>query len=103
MLEAASDGVLIFGAGKHEIGADAEPFQPLPHDVLEQLAGALAADGIGIENSDSRRTHGPRLENRAALLQNVDDGFQLLLTDGEWSALDRSHALARGCVTEVQR
>src|SRR5208282_6019097 len=94
MLQTAGDRILIFGAGKHEIGVDAEPLQALPHDVLEQLAGSLTTYRIGVENSDSRRTHGPRLENWAALLQNIDDSFQLLLGHGEGSALYGGYALA---------
>ena len=50
--------------------------------------------GISVENSNSGGTHRPRLQNRAALLEDADDGFQLVLGDGKWSALDGGDALA---------
>src|SRR5450759_5630104 len=70
--------------------------------MLEQLAGALAANGVGVENSYSRGTDRTGLEDGAALLENTDDGIELILGDGKGGALDGGNALAGDRVAEVQ-
>src|SRR5437588_9082967 len=103
MLQAACNGILIFGARQDEIGGDAEALETLAHDVFEQLAGAVAADGVGIENADGGVADGTGLEDWAAILEDADDGIQLILGYGKWSALDGGDALADDGVAEVWR
>ena len=67
-MQAAGDRILIFRAREYKIGADPEALQALAHDVFEQLAGALAADRIGVEDSNGRIAHRPRLEDRTPCL-----------------------------------
>src|ERR1035441_2779781 len=88
--------------GEYKICIDAEAFEALPHDVLEQLAGALAADGVSVENSYSRSADGTGLEDGAALLEDTDDGVELIFGDGEGGALDGGNALTGNRVAEVQ-
>ena len=102
MLQAAGDGILIFRAGQDEICVDAEALEALAHDVLEQLAGALAADGVGVENSYSRGADRAGLQDGAALLEDADHGVELIFGDGEGGALDGGDALAGDGVAEVQ-
>src|ERR1035438_350977 len=103
MLQAAPHGVLVLGARQSEVGGNPEPLQPLAHDVLEQLPGPLSADRIGVKDSDGRRPYGPRLENGTALLDDVDDGLQVVLGNREGSALYRCNPLSRNGIAEIQR
>jgi hypothetical protein len=103
VLHAARHGILIFGTRQHKIRTHPKAFQPLPHDVLEQLPGPFPADRIGVENSNAWRSDGPSLEDRPAFFQYADDGFQLFFGDGEGCALDGGDALSRYGVAEVQR
>src|SRR5450759_5377766 len=70
--------------------------------MLEQLAGALAANGVGVENSYSRGADRTGLEDGTALLENADDGVELIFGDGKRCALDGGDALAGDRVAEVQ-
>src|ERR1035437_7198922 len=81
---------------------DAEAFEALPNNILEQLAGALAAEGVGVEDSYSRCADRTGLEDGAALLENANDGVELIFGDGEGGALDGGDALAADRVAEVQ-
>jgi hypothetical protein len=102
MLQTAGDGIFVLGTGKHEIRVHAKTFQPLAHDVLEQLAGTFSADRVGVENADSRSADRTSLEDRATVFQDSDNGFELIFGDGEGSTLHGGDALTGDCVAEIQ-
>src|SRR6478672_5699344 len=64
------------------------------HYIFKQRTGAVAVDRIGVENADPRVFYRARLENRAALVENRKNRFELRLRHRERGALNGCNALA---------
>jgi len=67
------------------------------------LAGALPADGVAIQNAESRRAERPGLHDGSAFFEERDQTIKVRLSDGEGRALDGGDALTRLGVAEVEQ
>ncbi len=103
MLQAARDRILIFRAGQNEIGFHAERSSRCRMMFSNSWRARSPLMRVGVENSDSGVADRAGLQDRAALLQNADDRFQLVFGDGERRALDGGDALPGDRVAEIQR
>jgi hypothetical protein len=104
MLQSSGDRTFFFGNSEREAGArDPEALQALAKDRFEKLPRTIAVKGIRIEDGDRWQPDGAGLQNRSALLQNVDHGLQLRLSYSKGSTLHGGNALAGSREAEVRR
>ena len=102
-VKAADDLLFFFDAGKGNGSRDSEAFETLAHDAFKHLAGALPADGVAIQNAESRRAERPGLHDGSAFFEERDQTIKVRLSDGEGRALDGGDALTRLGVAEVEQ